>query len=329
MAFIVGWIDRGEARIVGVLLLLVFYPAGSIPEVWLHARLEARGAVLAQWIALVLGALARVLLVQVGAPVLAFAAVFPAEAVVSVALVWISARRYGFSVGKWQSPRAKELAKDAWPLLLSGIAVLLYMRVDVLMLNGVKGSESAGVYAAAARFTELWYFLPVVISSSVLPMLMRAKEASEVEYRKRFQLVFDLSVSAACALAASMTVAAKYIIELAYGPAYAGAVGVMRLHAWSLVFVFLGVIRGQYLVIESLTGFYLISVLCGLLFNIAGNALLIPSYGAEGAAIATLLAQAVAALISSFCYQPVRVCAWMQARALTLPMRLLNYVRRN
>ena len=123
-----------------------------------------------------------------------------------------------------------------------------------------------------------------------------------------------------------MTSEGPWLIALAYGPEFAAAGPVLALHVWSGVFVFLGVARGQFLVNERLTRFYLGATLAGAALNIALNLWLIPVHGAWGAALATVVSQAVAAWASSFCSPAVRANGVMQTRALLLPFLWPRYV---
>jgi O-antigen/teichoic acid export membrane protein len=157
---------------------------------------------------------------------------------------------------------------------------------------------------------------------------LRGRAHSGDAYAARLQQFYDLNAGLAYALAVPMALAAPWLVHVAYGGAYAAAGPVLAVHVWSTVFVFLGVARGQFLVNEGHTGFYFLSTTAGLLINVALNLVLIPRHGAWGAAVATLAAQMVAAWGSSFCFAPVRANAWMQTRALLIPVRWLHYVRR-
>jgi O-antigen/teichoic acid export membrane protein len=185
-----------------------------------------------------------------------------------------------------------------------------------------------GIYTAATRFTEIWFFLPVALAGSVLPSILRARERGAEAYAARLQGYFDLSAGLGFGIAIATTLAAPGLIRLAYGPAFAEAAPVLALHIWSTVFVFLGVARSQFLVNESFTRFYFAATAAGAVLNVALNFALIPRLGAWGAALATLAAQAVAAWASSFWIAGVRPTGRMQTRALLLPVRWITYARR-
>ncbi|MBL9214670.1 MAG: flippase [Opitutaceae bacterium] len=312
-----------------VLGLTLFQPALLVADLHFQARLEARFSVAAQLAALAVGAAVRVALIRQGAPLVAFAWAAVAELAVAAAvlggLAW--ARGLRLVPARFDRRLAAELLRGAWPLLLSGFAVGLYLRVDVVMLTRLAGEREAGVYAAAVRFTEIWYFVPVALASSLLPSVLRARAAGPAAYARRLQAAYDLNAGLAYALAVPLAFLAPWVVRAAYGAAYADAAPVLAVHIWSSVFVFLGVARGQFLVNEGHTRFYLCATLAGLLTNVGLNLALIPRHGAAGAALATLAGQAVAAWLTSFCFAPARAAAWMQARALLIPFRWFRYVR--
>lgn len=324
-----NWATPAERGLLAVLGLTLFQPALTVADLWFQARLRSKFSVWAQLAALTAGAAVRVALILAGASLMGFAWAVIAEAVVAAILLAVLARRDGLSLrlDALQPVLAWRLLREAWPLMLSGFTVMLYLRVDAIMLRQQAGESAVGIYSAAVRFTEIWYFVPVALAASLLPSLLRARERGTEEYLTRLQASYDLNAALAYGLALPLSCVAPWLIRTAYGPAYAAAAPVLALHIWSSVFVFLGVARGQFLVNEGYTRFYLGATASGLLVNVTLNWILIPRHGAWGAALATVIAQAVAAWLSSFCFAPVRQSAWMQTRALLIPFRWYHYVR--
>ena len=326
-----GWATPGERGLLAVLGLMLFQPALMVADLWFQARLTAKFTVWAQVAALTVAAALRIALIIGGASLIGFAWAVVAEAAMAAALLAVLARREGLVVwhGAFDATRATSLLREAWPLMLSGFAVMFYLRIDAVMLRAMVGDAAVGIYAAAVRFTEIWYFLPVALASSLLPAILRARERGAAAYAARLQSYYDLNAGLAYGLSVPVALLAPWLIRLAYGAAYAAAAPVLAVHIWSSVFVFLGVARGQFLVNEGYTRFYLGATTAGLLVNVALNWILIPRHGPWGAAIATLAAQAVAAWLTSFCFAPVRQSAWMQTRSLFIPVRWFRYVSRS
>ena len=330
LAAVVGWGGLGgeERRLLVILAPLLFQPAFWLADSWLQTRLEARVAVLAQGAATLGGALVRVMLIWSNAPLAGFAAVAVMEILLGAILLARAAHRRGLRYGPFDGELARRLLREAWPLLLSGFAVMAYMRTDVVMLRWINGDRAAGIYTAATRLTEIWYFIPSAVAASLLGALLAARAAGRRAYEDRLQTFYDLNAGLAFGVALPTALLAPWIVRLAFGDPYAEAAPVLCWLAGTLVFIFLGVARGQYLVNEGHTGFYLASTMAGLFSNVGLNLVLIPRYGACGAAAATMVAQAVAAWLSTFCFTPVRANAWMQTRALLIPFRWYIYVRR-
>jgi len=319
-----------EARLLAILALTLFQPALLVPDLWLQAHLRAKFSVWAQTGALAAGAALRIFLIARGASLAAFAWAVTIEAALAAAGMHWLARRAGLDfswlAARWAAMR--RLLAEAWPLMLAGLAITLYMKIDEVMLRQLVGPAAVGIYSAATRLTEIWYFLPIALASSLLPALLRARERGDAAYRERLQHYYDLNAAIGYALSVPIAFAAPWIVRLAYGAAFAASAPIVSVHVWSSVFVFIGVARGQWLVNERLRIFYLLATLGGAVVNIALNFVFIPRWGGLGAAVATVISQALAAWLSSFCLAAARETGRMQTRALLVPLLGWHHLRR-
>ena len=107
------------------------------------------------------------------------------------------------------------------------------------MIKEMLDSEAVGQYAAAVRLSEAWYFIPMVITSSLFPAIINAKKKSEKLYYERLQKLYDLMVWMAIAIALPMTFLSDWVANLLYGNQYNEAGRVLMIHIWAGVFVFL------------------------------------------------------------------------------------------
>ena len=208
---------------------------------------------------------------------------------------FITYQRKERSIFRWSfnSLLAKKLVKYSWPLMVSGIMVSLYMRIDAVMLQNMKGIKEAGAYATVSMFSEAWNFIPAVIVTSLFPAILNARRDDMDRYKKRIQHLYDLMVYLSVPVAIVITFAAPLIYKL-LKPQYAYAAPVLSVHIWSGVFVFLGAASSQYLIAENYNTLTFIRTGFGALINIVLNIFLIPKIGMMGAAIATLIAYASA-----------------------------------
>ena len=326
-----GWgMNAEERRLLAVLGLLLFQPALFMPDLWLQVQLRAKISVAVQLAALVVGSVLRVGLILADGSLAAFAWVVVGEMLLGTVGILVFARRAGLTMPGAAASFAtmKRLLAESWPLMFASLAIIVYMKIDEVMLRQLAGAEAVGIYAAATRLSEVWYFLPLALASSLLPALLRARERDAAAYARRWQQYYDLSAGAAYVLSIPIALAAPWLVRVAYGPVFAAAGPILAVHIWSSIFVFLGVARGQWLVAEGLQRFYLAATLAGAVANVLLNFIFIPRWGGLGAAWATVVSYALAAWLASYCHPAVRGTAAMQTRALFIPLRGWQYLRR-
>ncbi len=189
---------------------------------------------------------------------------------------------------------AKNLLKDSWPLILSGLVVTIYMRIDQVMIKEMLGAKEVGIYSAAVRLSEVWYFIPTVIVSSISPALISAKKQSEEIFHQRLHNSYKLLVILALMIAIPMTFLSSNLIDFLYGEDYKKSGEVLAILIWAGIPVFLGVISSQPLLLENLQRFSFYRTLIGCGSNILLNIILIPLFGIVGAAIATIISYLIA-----------------------------------
>ncbi|MCB9959997.1 MAG: flippase [Rhodospirillaceae bacterium] len=286
-----------------ILVLLAFLlPAAVVraPEsIEVLHIVDGRGGriLLARGGPLLLGAAIKIGLILAGAPLAYFAAATLVEAAVlavcfSVSLRGAQARP---TLPPW--PAIRQLLKDALPLALSAAAVIIYMRIDMVMLGAMAPAEEVGIYAVAVRVAEASYFVPLAIIQAVTPSLVRAKAQGSDHYHLRLRQLLQALVLYSYAVGAVTLAIAGPLVTLLFGDAYAAAGLVLTLYIWSTVFVVLGSASSAHLLNEGLTWVLPTRTAIGALVNVGLNFVLIPHYGAVGATIATLVAYAIAAVL--------------------------------
>ena len=203
-------------------------------------------------------------------------------------------QKIGSFFGRFSAATAKTMLRNSWPLILSGIAITIYMRIDQIMIKEMLGEREVGLYSAAIRLSEAWYFVPVIITASFFPAIVNAKKISQVLYHQRLQRLCTLMTWLAIVVALPMTFLSDSVVDLLYGSNYREASSVLAIHIWAAVFVFLGVASGVFFTVENYTQKLFYRTMLGAVTNVLLNLLLIPRYGINGAAIATVLSQFMA-----------------------------------
>lgn len=203
-------------------------------------------------------------------------------------------KKQGLSFFCWNFDQilAKKLLSLSWPLIISGIMVSVYMKIDMIMLNeilGDAGAAASGAYDTVVMFSEALNFVPVVIVSSLFPAILNARRDDPKRYKKRLQNLFDLMVWLSLSFAIVISIGSPLIYKL-FKPEFAAAAPVLAVHVWGSLFVFLGVASSQFLITEGYNKLTFVRTGVGAIINIALNFLLIPTMGMMGTAIATVIA---------------------------------------
>ena len=292
-----------------IIAFAVIFQAFNVIDLNYQAGVKSKYVVYAQLVQLVVSSITKLIFVCISAPLVWFACVFLLDAVVlATGLTAIYLQATGkFWYWKWRWQTAKELLKDSWPLILSGMVISIYMKIDQVMIKEMIGAEQVGHYAAAVRLSEAWYFIPMAITSSVFPAIINAKKQSEELYYQRLQKLYDLMVWLAVAIALPTTFLAPWVIRVLYGDAFSPAAEVLSIHIWAGVFVFLGVASGKWLLTENLQIFSTINTSIGAIVNIVLNYILIKNMGINGAAISTLISYSIAAYLCLSFFDKTRI----------------------
>ncbi|MDX1460783.1 MAG: flippase [Xanthomonadales bacterium] len=314
--------DEMQTRVVvltiGVSLVFSFT---EVPRYWFESVVESKYTVSVTSLVLLITSLVTVYLIYREATLKAFAWVMLANSVAAGLLMVVVLRiRTGpLSRLRFNAQRARELLRDSWPLMLSGLAIMVYMKIDVLMLARMKGEHAAGIYGAATRISESWYFIPLFVVGSAFPAIIKARSSSPQQYRQRLQALYDALMLIAVSGAIVTTMVSDQIISVLFGEAYSSAGPVLSAHIWASVFVFLGVVSGRYLIAENRQVLNLQRNLAGALLNVALNYFVIPAYGPIGAAWTTVVSQAFAAFIFDVMQKETRQMFRMKLLSMNIP----------
>jgi O-antigen/teichoic acid export membrane protein len=192
---------------------------------------------------------------------------------------------------------AKKLLKDSWPLILSSLVVMVYMRIDQVMINEMLGDYEVGIYSAAARLSEAMYFLPVLLSASLFPAILSAKKKSYSLYQLRLSRLYSLLIWSAIFMALIVSLAGHHLILILYGSEYSASGYVLEVHVWAMPFVFLLVASGKWYIAEGYTVLAFYRNAMAAIINVIGNYFLIPEFGVVGAAWSTLFSFMLSSII--------------------------------
>ena len=305
------------AAILGAVVLL---KAFEVAGYWFESQVQSKYTVWVQNAAFLIFAGIKAVLILTGASLISFVWAMLAEAFVVALAMTLALNRFGppLSSLRISYRRCCALLKAGWPLMLSSIAVMIYMKIDQIMIGQMLGNDAVGIYSAAVRISEIWYFIATAVAASVLPAILEAKKNNEAQYRQRLQALFDLMTWIAIIVALPVTFFATPLVTMLFGADYSEAGGVLAIHVWATVFVFLGVAGGNWFLAENQQLISLQRTALGAAVNVLLNIVLIPMLGVVGAAWATLISYAVAAMLSDAMQHATRDMFMMKLKSFSL-----------
>ncbi|HAV7859040.1 TPA: flippase [Salmonella enterica] len=281
---------------------LIFQCIDTI-DIWFQSQSQSKRTVIAKLCSYVVTNIIRIVLILCHAPVWGFALLLSIDALFS-ALALSCAYTSFKTTDKWRITlsRGKNLLRESWPFLISGISIIMYMRLDQIMIKNLLGEKSLGIYAAVLQFSLLWNFIPITLSVSLAPYIARKKKENEQAYYNAINNVFIIFSSIGWGITLTISILSPFIINFMLGSSYADGAVVLSIHVVTNLFICLGVAQSLWIVNERKGLFILYKSLTGLLVCGFSNLILIPLYGIKGAAIAAVLSQLSASMLFNFVF---------------------------
>ena len=275
-------------------LSYIFQPFGLLSS-FFQAKVEAKYNAKAQIAASIISSILKVAWIFSGLGVVWLITIYMLDAVLNILFLWLIYWGNKESAKGWRfdSKLFKYLLSSGWPLLLSGAASFLLFKIDQVMIGKMLGETQVGLYAAAAKVSEVWYFIPGILCASFFPAIVNAKNVSEDLYRGRLKNFYLLMASLALLIIIFILVFSKLLVLYLFGFEYLASIPVLRIHIFSALGMFMGFAVSQYLLAENREKDVFRGNFLAVAINVALNFWLIPLIGIRGAAIATLVAYSV------------------------------------
>jgi PST family polysaccharide transporter len=304
--------------IVAIISLGTLFQSSDVIDLFFKSQVQSKYPVLSKSIPFIIINLFKIYLITNNAPLITFAWAAMAEVAFGALGLIIAYRLTKNNIKEWKFTykRAKELLFESWPLLLSGIAVLIYMRIDQIMLGQIVGDTSVGHYSAALKLSEVWYTIPIAIMNSATPIITKSFTTDLSQYYVRLQKLFNLMTFIGLGLAIPTTFLAPLIIQIIYGKEYLVSATILSIHIWTSILVGWGLLKDMILVTQGLVKIILVTTLVGAICNVLLNLTLIPYYYGVGAAWATLISQVISVSGVLLFFKQTRIFTGMQIKSL-------------
>ena len=240
-------------------------------------------------------AAATVALVIVGAHLLPFFFVSVVSSAAALLAAVIYLRREISLLPRFDVTAWVALARDTLPYAAAATVGILYPRVGLIVVSLLSDAHQTGYYSTAFKVVEVLGGTSGLIAGSAFPVFARAGRDDHERLRYAMGKVSDTALIAGAYLTLSMVVAAPFVIEVLGGRTFAAAVPVLRLQALALLGGFLAATWSYVLLSLRMHATLLRVTAAALVVSIALSVALVPTFGAKGASIASVVAEFVVA----------------------------------
>jgi O-antigen/teichoic acid export membrane protein len=224
---------------------------------------------------------------------LAFTSSLVIGGVIAITRAWQAVGRVRAAHPSAQGPPSGFFLRSCVPLLLIQLLTMLYLRIDQILLLQLRGPEETGLYAVAFRPIEALLFIVGGTMTVLFPRLARSVQAAPMAFRADFVRAWQVLWVGGLIIAVNGWLWAAGWLPFVFGRAYAPAETQLHLLLGALPFAYVSHLSQHSLVAAGRERSFAILVAGCAGVNLGLNVLLIPRWGATGAACATLGTEAV------------------------------------
>lgn len=291
-------IFKTEPRVkilVAIFALSFILQSINVVSTYFNAEVKSKNNVGASIFSTIITSILKIFIILSGKGIIWLVVVFVLDSVWQGIGLLKAYKSYGLKIENWRFDKvlAKEILKNSWPLMLAGAAWLVSLKIDQVMIGSILGNYEVGIYAAAVKLVEVWYFVPGIIGTALLPAIINAKITDENLYKKRLKNFYILMFVIPVFMAIPITLLAKPIIQILFGGGYLGSIPILRIYIWSSVGIFLNYAVYHYLISNNLVKTIFVINFLSMIINIILNLIFIPIWGIAGSAWATTISYSV------------------------------------
>lgn len=228
---------------------------------------------------------------------------------------------------KWDRQLAAYILHQSFPLLLSGAAIVIYNRIDQVMIGNMIDQSHLGVYSVAVRYAEMLVFVPTIIAQTISPMLVRIRQDNPERYETLSSVFMNVTVIICILLAILVSLLSYPIVRFTFGAAYIGAAPVLSIMAFKVIGDALSQTSGQLIIIEGIQKYVSIRNIIGCSACVLLNLLFITRYGIHGAAYVAIITILISGTLADFIIPSYRRIFYKQVNAVFFGWKDLVHIK--
>lgn len=258
---------------------------------WFQSKLLSKYYAIATMISYLITSTYRVLLLIMGKSVEWFAIANSIDFCIAALLLFAFYKSNHGPQISFSLKKGRELLRASHSYILSGLMVAIYGATDKLMLKQMLDEASVGYYSLASSISTMWVFVLSALIDSLKPTIMRYHNENKALYEKTNRRLYAIIFYAAAFASLGIVIIAPLFITIIYGKEYSPAVAPLRIIVWYVAFSYLGVARDIWIVCENKQKYLKYLYFGSAIVNVLLNFIMIPKFGINGAAVATVMTQ--------------------------------------
>ncbi len=260
------------------LILLTILCSGSLlfgsfdaADCWLQSENKAKSTSVIRIVGFLFGATSRILLILCHASIEWFAIAVVIESALIAALYFCLLSRHGLTprLSQVNFEEFKHLIVGGKMMIISGLTVAAYSKIDVLAVGTLLSKEAVGSYAMAASMCAAWNMVGMSIVQAWAPRISGARTISHQEYIRSMRQLLIVVLAISIGGASILSISSEMIFLILLGEQFLNSAMIFSILVWSSVFVFLGVATSQIIVNERIYWVSLVRTALGLVFSLA------------------------------------------------------------
>lgn len=312
MGLVAAFVALANAGETVTLIVCVLYSLSlltrslEILQCWFQHKLKSKYPSVVMLCSYAVASAYKIFLLATGQSIYWFALVNALDYALTGAALLVIYRKLGAQKLRFDAAIVAKLLSRSRYYILAAMMVTVFQNTDHVMLKMMSGDAANGFYTAAVTCASVCQFVYTAITDSARPVILRMRRENYASFEKYVSYLYCIITYLSLAQSAAFTLLARPIVLILYGADYTPAVPVLRVLVWYLAFSFMGIIRNIWILAEGKQSMLWKINLCGALMNALVNALLIPCYGALGAAAASCATQLFTNFVLGFMIRDIR-----------------------
>nr|WP_305423033.1 oligosaccharide flippase family protein [Photobacterium leiognathi] len=296
--FSVIYITKPDVLLISVpIILSKFFVALNLYPSIVDGRSKFKEYTISQFISLSITSSLVVFLIKNDYSTLAIAMTFFCKELLSFIVFYILYDKGKYFSLTLNNKSAVVVFRKSSKLMLSGVVIGLFTQVDILMIGWFISDSQAGIFSASTRFTTPLNFISLIVVSMFISNLIIEYKSNKDNYYRKISLIISILLWAYLIIISFVYIFGSEVFFTIFSIQYLESLKLFYINIIGLIFIFLGAVTGNHLVISKDYSAELRKTFYAAILNVTLNCIGIYFNSLAVIAISSVLSYALANLL--------------------------------